>query len=821
MFSAATFFDVLEALPEGASLDVAEPASLLPTPTVVAFYGFRGGAGRTLALAHVAALLTGRGVRVVVVDLDIEAPGADAVFGLSKLEPGQGAVSLLRQALTLPDSEPLPIVESLRFCEVSGRKLHILPAGRVDSQYLAQIEELGVGLWHLKTESPLTRLVRELGQTGPYDVVLLDCRTGFSGLSASALFHTSDLVVTFLPMSDQIWDGLGVLFQAARTARGRRQRPALLLCPTMVPPGDTGRRMLAEFVPRLRSKYVETFGETLPDEDSEDPEQPTEPILEDGIRYDAAIAEAGRLDPALLPTAWRNYERLTDELTRLIDLEPSTQQAVQSVDSKKILDEIQLQAAWAFGELLTEEILAKQFVAPSNLTAAMDKSTTLILGAKGAGKTWLWRYLVTGGKGGSSALPKDVRFVIGHGPDPGAGGPLQLSADALKEIEKGAEMGRKGTHQAFWRLYVLARLALSNPALRDTIPNEVPEAKRRRQISALLTAGDAAHLQQALMSLLLEPDIGTLSERLLRRTDDYLLVHELITTVVFDGLDTGFESGTVEQWLSRQERFVQALLQVMMDARTRFRRLSLKVFLREDIFLRISMQNSSHLDPAKLELRWQPEDLWRIVLNIACTSPTYLQIVQRLRPGIDRPWPADEVTLRMLLNPLWGETLGKGKAKTSNYIERRTADAQRRLFPRTLVQLLDAAIQKERSLSPVTSAPSVIRSSSLRDGVAKASEKRVEDLKKEYVELAPYLDALEGMDGTGVKDKFTQHMSKRLPKKKGKSEGNLHLGAGGWVKVLTRLEEVGVLGPYSLDKNKLAVALLYRKGLRLKGAGMM
>ncbi|MBL8634403.1 MAG: AAA family ATPase [Myxococcales bacterium] len=823
MFSPATFFDVLEAIPSEVSAQTsstAEPTELLKTPAVVAFYGFRGGAGRTLALAHVAALLTSRGVRVVVVDLDIEAPGAEAVFGIPKLESGQGAVALLRQALIQPEDEPLPIWASLRSCEVSGRKLHILPAGRIDETYLAQIEELGIGLWHQKPTSPLSRLVRELAEAVPYDVVLLDCRTGFSGLSASALFHTSHLVVTFLPMSNQIWDGLDVLLKAARTARRRRQRPALLLCPTMVPPGETGRRMLAEFVPKLREKYAAVLEPVPPDEASEDPEQPTEPILEDGIRYDAAIAEAGRLDPVLQATSWKNYERLTEEMAGLIDLAPSPVLAVSTVDSKKILEEIAVNGSWAFAEQLDTETLAKQFVAPSNLAAAIDRSTTLILGAKGAGKTWLWRYLVAGGKGGSSVLPKDVIFVSGHGPDPKEGGPLQLSADALKEIERSTDMNKKGTYQAFWRLYVLARLASHYPALKDAVSAQISETKRRKQIAALLAAKNDSMLQAALGTLLLEDDIGTQSERLLRAADDHLLGNDLSTTVVFDGLDTGFESGSPEQWLSRQERFVTALLQVMMDARTRFRRLSLKVFLREDIFLRLSIQNGSHLEPAKLELRWQPEDLWRIVLNLACTSPTYLKLVQALRPGIDRPWSVDEGTLRKLLNPLWGETVGKGKAKTSNYIQKRTADAQGRLFPRTLVQLLDAAIQKERTQEPVPSATRVIRFASLSDGVTKASEKRVGDLKKEYVELAPYLDALSGMDGTGVKQKFISHMTKQLSDK-GKGATRLHLGAGGWDKVLNRLEEVGVLGPYSLDKSKLAVALLYRKGLRIKGAGMM
>lgn len=824
MFSAATFFDVVDALPaqDQHSSAPVPPAKPHSSPAVVAFYGFRGGAGRTLSLAHVAALLTSRGARVCVVDLDLEAPGADAVFGVTKSEPSEGAVALLRSALTQPSTEPLSITPSLRSREISGRKLHILPAGRIDQTYLAQIEELGIALWHLKEESPLSRLVRELGEVGPFDVICLDCRTGFSGLSASALFHVADLIVTFLPLSEQVWDGLEILLRAVRASRFRRQLPEILLCPSMIPQGQTGRQMLDKFVPKLRDKYVKILGEPALVEEAEDPDQPALPILQGGIRYDAAIAEAGSLDLALQATSWKNYELLADEVSRLIDLQVGEPRNSSSLEPRKILNEIKLNESWAFAEELSPQDLAEQFVAPGNLAAAIDRSTTLILGTKGAGKTWLWRYLISGGKSGSAALPPEIRFAIGHGPNIKEGGELQLSSEAFKEIESAANLRKEGSYAPFWRLYCLARLAAAQPALRESLPTTAKGIKQQKLVTNLLTAEDAHSLQNAIVVLLKEEGIGTLSERLLFAADEALLAGDTYITLAFDGLDTGFGSGSgsaAKAWLHRQEAFTTALLEVMSDVRARFRRLSFKVFLREDIFLRLVMQNKSHLEPAKLELRWRPEDWWRIVLNIVCTSPTYRDLVQELQPGVTRPWNVDEQTLRRLLAPLWGEKIDTGRAgQTANYIAKRTADAQERLFPRTLVQLLHAALEAEKAKEPLPRATSVIRFSSLRDGVAKASEQRVEDLKKEYVELSAYLDALRGADATGDARKFINHLSKSESLKKRKE--SLQLGTGGWEKVIQRLKEVGVLGPYRGDKSKLAVAQLYREGLGIRGVGI-
>ena len=59
---------------------------------VVTFYSFKGGVGRSLALANVSLLLATRGRRVLAVDFDLEAPGlsmmSDLVPNPRKVERG-------------------------------------------------------------------------------------------------------------------------------------------------------------------------------------------------------------------------------------------------------------------------------------------------------------------------------------------------------------------------------------------------------------------------------------------------------------------------------------------------------------------------------------------------------------------------------------------------------------------------------------------------------------------------------------------------------------------------------------------------------------
>lgn len=61
------------------------PASREERGIVYTFYSFKGGVGRTMALANVAVLLAKWGYSVLAVDWDLEAPGLEQFF--SKLKP--------------------------------------------------------------------------------------------------------------------------------------------------------------------------------------------------------------------------------------------------------------------------------------------------------------------------------------------------------------------------------------------------------------------------------------------------------------------------------------------------------------------------------------------------------------------------------------------------------------------------------------------------------------------------------------------------------------------------------------------------------------
>jgi cellulose biosynthesis protein BcsQ len=824
MFSAASFAGVIAEEASGELQD----AEVLPagSPIVVAFYGFRGGAGRTTALAHVAALLASRQIQVVAIDLDLEAPGLHHVLACPPPEPNRGALALLREA-TASDEDDKPHTihlapHILKSTVAIGAPIRVLPAGRLSDGYFERLEDLGVPLWHLiEGPSPLEAIIEQVQIELAPQVICLDCRTGLSGLSASAMFHVADVVVSFLPVSEQSLDGLEPFFRAAKAAKLRRQgRPELLLVPSMVPEGPDGRKRLDEwFIPEVETRYAEFVLGAAASEDADTIWEQI-PIVREGIEYRRGIALADHLRNDFVQRASGVYQPLMERLEPLLGLDQ--QAGPTAVDAKKVLhdlDQLVDLKSLAFAESTPSAEIVRKFIRPTDFKAIVDRATWYVVGAKGAGKTWLWTYLLS--DVGGQTTPDNV-YVAAHGP-----GTELLSASALRELErdKTIQMNKRQVYGALWLLYAAKRILGRYPDLAEPI-SERFSGDERRLLRKLINATSAT-FQKELSQILAFERVSTFAEHLLRGLDALLLNTGLTAaTLLYDGLDVGF--GSDEKSLLLRRRYVAGLVEALEPIRGLLRRIFFKVFLREDIFTELNVQNQSHLAAATAELRWEPRDLWLLALNIVAESPHYRDVLRSLDPSVGPDnWPSEDERREALLVPLWGQQMERGnKTSTARWVQRRTADGKARLFPRTLVQLLASAVGHQRTIEAFPDR--VLRSAAIVEGYNDASARRVEDLRKEYAFLSVYLDSLQGMKPTGTEEDFLtvfqSKMRRRNTKKKGVAAGSLHAGPGGWHKVIEKLLEIGVLREYrrargNQGEQKYEIALLYRPGLGIKTYG--
>jgi Mrp family chromosome partitioning ATPase len=240
---------------------------------VTTFYSFKGGVGRTLLLANVGASLAAQGRKVLLWDLDVEAPGIHNIPSLKPAEAFDGGfLEWLRDWQN--GSRQLPLTEAQRKSlaglvrRVPGLPgLSILPACGQSTDWAQIYQEID---WHsLFVTTPdlglgvLRGALAHLCQVGQYDHLLIDSRTGLTDLGGNlvaALPHASVLVGSY---GHQNTAGLLRIKQALEPAttgrlleRGPDAPPlALVLVASPVPTGE-------ESAAELRRKVWEDLFKT-------------------------------------------------------------------------------------------------------------------------------------------------------------------------------------------------------------------------------------------------------------------------------------------------------------------------------------------------------------------------------------------------------------------------------------------------------------------------------------------------------------------------------------------------------------------------------
>jgi Mrp family chromosome partitioning ATPase len=248
------------------------------TGLVYTFYSFKGGVGRSMALANVAALLAQWGRKVLILDWDLEAPGIEKFFEVKPLrisgsrEMTSGIVDLL---LSQMQSKPLSWRDCLLKVDLneSSReepqgKLHIISAGKLviegKRDYIARLREVN---WDqlfdehdlgMKIDTWRSEWLRE------YDFVLVDSRTGISDAGSICTILLPDVLVLVFTTSYQSIDGIRDVMERARAAHS--QLPVARARLTAVPLlSRDGRKEESDTAKKWRATIADRLGELYKD----------------------------------------------------------------------------------------------------------------------------------------------------------------------------------------------------------------------------------------------------------------------------------------------------------------------------------------------------------------------------------------------------------------------------------------------------------------------------------------------------------------------------------------------------------------------------
>ncbi|MEQ9590888.1 MAG: AAA family ATPase [Parvibaculaceae bacterium] len=164
------------------------------------FYSFKGGVGRTLALANIAAQFADNGKKVLVVDFDLEAPSLSTLFPSPLSTPG-----VLEYVNEFKEHQASPDVLDYVYeadCQHADGKLWVMPASHTTREYaetLSRIHWRDLYAHHngfLMIEDLKKQWEARLGA----DYVFIDSRTGHTDVEGICTRQLPDtLVLMFQP----------------------------------------------------------------------------------------------------------------------------------------------------------------------------------------------------------------------------------------------------------------------------------------------------------------------------------------------------------------------------------------------------------------------------------------------------------------------------------------------------------------------------------------------------------------------------------------------------------------------------------------------
>jgi MinD-like ATPase involved in chromosome partitioning or flagellar assembly len=286
---------------------------------ITTFYSYKGGVGRTMALANVAILLARKQRRVLMIDWDLEAPGLERYFsGFVTVRSGNG---LLPMCLDFVERRAVNYEEYLsKFDLGEGREISFLSSGRDnDPNYSKHLETFDWNAFF--SESGGGTLLEQLRDSWKrdFDAVLIDSRTGLSDTGGICTIQLPDVIIAMFTANYQSILGVRDVLQLAQKARQKLayDRMALTVLPLPARFGSVSEFIEAQtWIRTIAEVFAEWYGEWLPSwaDISEIVQQLKVPQVDYfGFGEKLAVVEQGINDPQGMGFIYNKVAELLDD----------------------------------------------------------------------------------------------------------------------------------------------------------------------------------------------------------------------------------------------------------------------------------------------------------------------------------------------------------------------------------------------------------------------------------------------------------------------------------------------------------------------------
>jgi len=697
-------------------------------PHVVAFHSFKGGVGRTVhALGLALALAEKRGIKVLLIDGDLEAPGLSWLFGKRMRRSPISYTDFLTLVHGDPDPNASKIIKLVanRLKDMLVDGIYIMPAFRSINKFIS----LDIKPEHLVRGSKdpyiLTKLLSKLGKELGVDLVIVDLRAGLSEISASLLLDPRVYRVLVTTLSGQSFQGtklmLDLLGRIAPSRKSDEPLPALII--TQVPeeePEGTLDHCLGDLIEIFSNLTIPSLGNSR--------EEPT-------MVYSVTPFDK---DLIVLPDSWDDAikrirkARLDDGLMEILDWLPNPQKPVMQLDDKRI-DLAEYSGRVIYAE--TGEITDFLRIKPLNRLASEFRTKVpiaVVIGAKGSGKTLTFLQL---------AREKEWSKFAGEGSNRDSIKAAILPVIKPKEL-KGAATSIVDDAKNNSAQY----LGLSAPCSWEEISYDIHER-------LLEDSHEGRWRDQWLDYIAWSSGFEVGKKDAGRRFTDFLREKKSHIVAVIDGLENQFVELASDK---RQQVAVRSLLQDVPNwlEQQVSRPLGILIVIRKDMVLNALPQNSSQFIAvySNYELNWSSEEALRLFAWISMKAKA---IEDQKR---DQLLDLTGEDLIQELIPLWGRKLGgenSSEAISANWVIYALSDFNGQIQARDIVRFLHYASEKskgDRYWEDRILVPPAIRGS-----LPPCSQEKIKEIIEENLELKRIFEKISKISIEKKRVPFDQH----------------------------------------------------------------
>jgi tetratricopeptide (TPR) repeat protein len=294
---------------------------------IITFYSFKGGTGRTMALANVAWILASNGHRVLAADWDLESPGLYRFYqpflAEQDVRGSAGIIDLIRDygrmaAATAAEKRSAivgqlarvePYAFSLDWEFPGGGCLDFLSPGKQNLDYAAALSGMDWDSFYQDLDGGEFLDALRAACKRSYDYVLIDSRTGFSDIADICTVHLPDVLVDCFTLSTQGIEGAA---EVATRVENRKDHPIRLLpVPMRV---DQAEKKKVDEGRLVAIRHFPGLPEDMTDAERREYWASVEVPYQAFYAYEETLAVFGD-KPALPGSLLSAFERLTARLT--------------------------------------------------------------------------------------------------------------------------------------------------------------------------------------------------------------------------------------------------------------------------------------------------------------------------------------------------------------------------------------------------------------------------------------------------------------------------------------------------------------------------